>query len=193
MAKEIEKIKQAIETLESIGETAQAEAMRKKLAAMLQTANPVATEPVPAITSEQRQPSIILEGDIEAFKRGGIKYWMPSLEGTFRSRLVEIFMPEFTKKPQYWFVFETNDPKLEKQGRGAIQCETSKGFFKAKDILDGIGAEYEIDESAGKVKIYSSLPIDCWATWSYDKDATGGVGIDDKTLRPAKADVQQAI
>ena len=147
-----------------------------------------ATEPIAealVAKASGKEKEYTLEGDIDAFKRGGSQFFPPNKDGFHKSALVEVIKPEFTEKDQYWFIFETTD---KDKGRGMISAETSKGFFKAKDVLDGIGIPYSIDEDRGQVKFKAALPYPCWADWG--RDSKGAGGVKKSSLKPANADIE---
>ncbi len=129
--------------------------------------------------------------DEEAFKRGGSQFFMPSGEGFFKSKLVEIMKPTFTDKEQKWFIFETDDPQLKAQGRGVIAAEFTKGAFKLKDILDGLNIPYT--QTGGTVKYKIALPFACYADWSRDSKGLGEVRISGLRTLEAGAAVEKAI
>ena len=129
--------------------------------------------------------------DEESFKRGGSQYFMPSGEGFFKSKLVEIMKPTFTDKEQKWFIFETDDPGLKAQGRGVIAAEFTKGSFKLKDILDGLNIPYT--QTGGTVKYKVALPFACYADWTRDSKGLGEVRISGLRTEAAGATVEKAI
>ena len=129
--------------------------------------------------------------DEDSFKRGGSQYFMPSQEGFFKSKLVDSMKPDFTQKEQRWFVFETDDPQLKIQGRGVIAAEFTKGSFKLKDVLDGLGIAYTVVNGVVKYKL--SLPLGCYADWSRDVKGMGEVRISGLRTLEAGAAVEKAI
>lgn len=145
--------------------------------------------PAPAVATETVSYADAV--DLDAFKRGGQQYYMPSEEGFWKSKLVETFKPEYTEKEQRWFVLKTDDPKLKAQGRGVIQAEFGKGAFKEKDVLDGLAIPYQIVGS--EIHWKAKFPISCYADWSKDSKATGGVRISGLRTLEAGAAVEKAI
>ncbi len=129
--------------------------------------------------------------DEDAFKRGGSQFNMPSGEGFYKSKLVEIMKPTFTEKEQKWFIFVTDDPQLKVQGRGVISAEFTKGAFKLKDILDGLNIPYT--QTGGTVKYKIALPYACYADWSRDSKGLGEVRISGLRTLEAGAAVEKAI
>lgn len=126
--------------------------------------------------------------DVDAFKRGGSQYYCPKEEGLQKTKLVDILRPDFTEKEQLWFIFET----ARGDGRGVVSAELTKGAFKLKDVLDGLAIKYTLDERTGKVKFNpGKLPLDCWADWGKDAKGLGGVKI--SGLKPASANIEQAM
>lgn len=161
-------------------------------------ATPVAEAPAPApapvpapAVAEGEAVAFEDAVDEEAFKRGGSQFFMPSQEGFFKSKLVEAMKPTFTQKEQKWFIFETDDPKLQAQGRGVISAEFTKGAFKLKDILDGLSIPYEV--IGGVVKYAIKLPLGCYADWSRDAKGLGEVRISGLRTLEAGSAVEKAI
>ena len=150
-----------------------------------------AVAPAPAPTAEGDAVGFEDHVDEESFKRGGSQYFIPSQEGFFKSKLVEVMKPTFTEKEQKWFIFETDDPKLKAQGRGVISAEFTKGAFKLKDILDGLNIPYTVDK--GTVKYSIKLPLGCYADWSRDPKSLGEVRISGLRTLEAGATVEKAI
>lgn len=109
--------------------------------------------------------------NLEAFMRGGQQFYMPSKEGTWKSRLVDIQLK--LEKNQRWFVFETCDPDLKKQGRGVVVVDLGDGAFKLKDIIDGLHITYKVDEKMGSVDYTIAMPLMCFAEWIKDGKALG--------------------
>ena len=149
---------------------------------------PVAAAPAPASGEAVAFEDSV---DEESFKRGGSQYFMPSQEGYWKSKLVEVLKPSFTEKEQKWFIFETDDPKLKAQGRGVIAAEFTKGAFKLKDVLDGLGIAYKVEN--GIVKYGIKLPFGCYADWSRDPKGLGEVRISGLRTLEAGATVEKAI
>lgn len=152
---------------------------------------PVVSEESPAAPAQTGTLDFEDGVDEEAFGRGGQQYFMPSEEGFFKSKLVDSFKPEYVEKNQRWFVFETDDPKLKAQGRGVIQAELGRGAFKLKDVLDGLAIPYTVVK--GIVKYSISFPVGCYADWSKDIKASGGVRISGLRTLEAGAAVERAI
>ncbi len=154
-----------------------------------------AETPAPAATEEPAATgdALSFEDSVDeaSFKRGGSQYFMPSEEGFFKSKLVETLKPDFTKSAQRWFIYETDDPKLDSQGRGVICAELTKGSFKLKDILDGHNIPYKVVNGVVKYKL--ALPIGCYADWSRDAKGLGEVRITGLRTLEAGATVEKAI
>lgn len=150
-----------------------------------------AAAPAPAPVTESGATDFEDSVDEESFKRGGSQYFMPSQEGFFKSKLVEVMKPTFTEKEQKWFIFETDDPKLKAQGRGVISAEFTRGAFKLKDVLDGLNIAYTVVN--GVVKYSLKLPLGCYADWSRDPKGLGEVRISGLRTLEAGATVEKAI
>lgn len=174
---ELEKLKKAIETLESIGETEQAQAMKKKLEA-LQAAGASAPTPAPSPAPMQAEgEGELIEDfitDVAKFKEAG-KYEIHA-EGNFRTKVMTSFEPN-TEKPQRWFVMETDDSRVKKPNRGVYVGEYGRGSGIYRGILDGLGVSYTFDEASGKLSYRLNYPIYCYADWSKDPKGIGGVRI----------------
>ena len=161
--------------------------------AVVGTTQTVASNPAPVTEPVAASEAISFEDNVdeEAFKRGGSQFFMPSGEGFYKSKLVEITKPTFTDKEQKWFIFETDDPGLKSQGRGVIAAEFTKGAFKLKDILDGLNIPYT--QVGGTVKYKVALPFGCYADWSRDSKGLGDVRISGLRTLEAGAAVEKAI
>lgn len=162
---------------------------KKRYAELLAEAPPAPIATVPQTGAIDFEDEV----DVVKFKEGGERYYMPSEEGFHKSKLVEVVKPSFGEKDLKIFNFETDDPKLKSQGRGAIWVEMSKGAFSLKTILDGIGIPYTLEGS--KVKYSISFPHPCYANWSMDPKgrASGNVLITGLRTLEAGAAVEKAI
>lgn len=121
-----------------------------------------------------------------AFERGGNSYRFPIREGmevngTCRSMITRIDKSTKTAG-QYWVIVETSDPSMECQGRGALVLAVDgEGAFKLKDVLDGAEIDYAVSKGTGpqaKVTAKIRYPVFCYASWTRDEKAAGGIKVD---------------
>ena len=147
-------------------------------------------KPEPAPTKGKKASEPIqwrIPVDAQAFKKGGQQYYPPKKDGFHKSAIIDIVRPDFTEKEQVWFVFATTD---DDAGRGAVVCELGRGSFKVKDVLDGVGIPYTLNEETEEVDFSIAHPFACWADWQRDPKGLGGVKIG--SLKPADANIEQS-
>ena len=161
-----------------------AEATGETLAA---TPAPLAAPAAPAV--KEGETITVSLSNIKKFKEGA-EYSLTK-EGLFRSKLVHHFEPS-TDKPQRWFIFESDDPKVKPVNRGVFVGEYGAGAGILRTLLDALRIKYQLDEATGELTItMPPLPIPCWADWSKDAKGIGGVKI--SGLKPGDAKVEQAL
>lgn len=120
--------------------------------------------------------------NMDAFRRGGIAFRLPvkngqEINGAFRSKWTGLDKSS-TKDGQLWATFETDDPSLDAQGRGAIVVSPEgEGAFKLKDILNGTETPYT-ESGKEHIKFKAIYPIYCYADWASDEKASGNVRVD---------------
>jgi len=133
----------------------------------------VATQP--ASNSNPDDVYVIHITNPEKFKEGAS--YSITKEGFFRSALVNIIQPN-TEKPQMWFVFETLDKAVDPVNRGVYVGEFGAGSGIFRQLLDSLKWPFTFDEATNNVTmIKMTLPVICYADWSKDTKAIGGVKI----------------
>lgn len=149
---------------------------------------PIAT---PTVSSpvEEGEKIVITLSNVKKFKEGA--EYSITKEGLFKSRLVYYFEPN-TDKPQMWFVFESDDAKVKPANRGVFVGEYGAGSGILRTLLDSLHIPFTLDETTDNVSIeMPKLPLACWAEWSKDSKAIGGVKI--SGLKPGDAKIEQAL
>jgi len=102
-----------------------------------------------------------IEVDVDSFESGGQAFGAPIEPGIYQGVFQDIITPT-TKPEQRWFIFKTDDPRVEKQlGRqvrsALIVSPLGGGAFKLGDILDGLNLPYTLDGNHVKGSIPKGL------------------------------------
>ena len=122
----------------------------------------LATAPAAAKTGTSKVDSFDIEVDKESFESGGQGLDSPNISDVYAGIYVGKVVP--TNKPdQLWFIFKTNDPRVEAQkGRqvrsALITVPKGLGAFKLNDIIAGLGLPYKMEGNHVKFQIPIGLP-----------------------------------
>jgi len=101
-------------------------------------------------------------------------FYPPSSTGIWKGNVLEVTSP-ISGKNQRWWIVETQDERLEKQGRGVLVCDLDKGAFKLQQVLTDLGIKYSLKGNMVSYKV--KLPIACEIEWSERKDKKNILGV----------------
>lgn len=124
--------------------------------------------------------------DVDAFQSAA-GFYPPSSAGIWKSTLVEVTSPA-SGKNQRWFIVETNDDRLDKQGKGVLICDLGRGAFKLQQTLANLGIEYSVDGSQVNYKLpnLEKAPMACESEWGFREDKPNQLGVQ-SLYAPGKA------
>jgi hypothetical protein len=151
-----EELVQRIQALEAAGLPAEDE--KAELKKLLGKSPEASTETRVATPADSNVVLFDIEVDLDAFNEGGQQFGAPEEPGIYQGTFEGIITPT-TKEDQLWFVFQTADPRLERQVRSALIISPSgKGAFKLKDVLENLEIPYTVKGRQVSGAIPKGLP-----------------------------------
>ena len=138
-----EELQKRIKALKGAGLSTEAE--EAELAKLTKPAPPAKATAKKASAAGQ-EVNFDIEVDRKSFLSGGQQFGAPEQAGIYQGEFQDIVVP--TNKPdQRWFIFKTNDARLEMQIRSAlVVTPAGLGAFKLKDILDALEISYQLTD-----------------------------------------------
>lgn len=154
-------LQKRIKALEDAGLDATAE---KAQLAQLVAVGPAPVPPLATPTSAGSDEVIAFDEDVDqdAFESGGQGFSAPTDPGVYNGIFQGIIVPS-TKPEQRWFIFKTDDPRVEAQKGSQVRSAIivtpgGAGAFKLKDILDNLKIPYTQVGKRVKFTLAKGLP-----------------------------------